>query len=198
MTFNLINRRTHLYLAMFLLPWFIVYGISAVPFTRNAYFNNLYKDGTPQWTVRFEREYHIDIPDDADLRAIGAQILRDVDIVGPFGTYRPNKARLNIYLVDFWEGVRLTYYIRKGRLKVEDKRFRWDQFFTGLHARGGYQHDGLLNDAWAYIVDLVCVSILVWIASGLYMWWKLSSTRRWGAVALSGGILSFVVFLVAL
>ena len=81
---------------------------------------------------------------------------------------------------------------------MEDKRFRWDQFFTGLHARGGYQHDGLLNDAWAYIVDLVCVSILVWIASGLYMWWKLSSTRRWGAVALSGGILSFVVFLVAL
>ena len=198
MTFNLVNRRTHLYLAMFLLPWFIMYGISAVPFTRNTYFNRLYKDGTPQWTVRFERECHIAVPDGADLREVGAQILRDVDMVGPFGAYQPNKARLNIHIVDFWEGVRLTYHIKENRLKVEDKRFRWDQFFTGLHGRGGYQHDEFLNDSWAFIVDLVCLAILFWIASGLYMWWKLPSTCLWGALALGSGVLAFAAFLVAL
>ena len=199
MTFNHINRRTHLYLAMFLLPWFLVYALSSIPFTRN--FNAFFDDGQSPWTLRFERAYQRPIPDAADeaaLRQIGAQILQDADLEGAFGVHRPNKRRLNIYLFDFWNATRLTYNIEGGRLKAEDRRFRIDHFFTGLHARGGYMQDAFLNDAWAFLVDIVCIGILIWIASGIVMWWQLKPTRLWGTLALAGGILSFTIFLLAL
>jgi uncharacterized iron-regulated membrane protein len=48
------------------------------------------------------------------------------------------------------------------------------------------------------VVDFVCLAILVWIASGIYMWWDLRQSRTWGTLALSGGALSFVFFLWAL
>ena len=102
MTFNLINRRTHLYLAMFLLPWFLVNGISSIPFSHHSYFRELYRDGIPQWTVRFERDYDRPVPHDANLRKIGAQILQDLGLEGAFCINRPNRRRLNIYLFDFW------------------------------------------------------------------------------------------------
>jgi hypothetical protein len=55
-----------------------------------------------------------------------------------------------------------------------------------------------LNDAWGVVVDIVCIGILLWIASGLYMWWKLPKTRAWGYAALGGGLLCFAIFLIAL
>ncbi|MEO8425772.1 MAG: hypothetical protein ABI651_01540 [Verrucomicrobiota bacterium] len=52
---------------------------------------------------------------------------------------------------------------------------------------------GSLNKLWAFMVDLSCVGILLWIASGLIMWWRLSRTRVWGAIALGGGLLAFLL-----
>jgi len=48
------------------------------------------------------------------------------------------------------------------------------------------------------LVDTVCLGILIWIASGLYMWWQIRHVRLWGALALSGGLISFLVFLLGL
>ena len=67
----------------------------------------------------------------------------------------------------------LKYFIDQKRMTVEDRRFRWDHFLTGMHARGGFEQEGLLDRSWSVIVDLVCVAIVLWIASGLYMWWGL-------------------------
>ena len=199
MTFNHFNRRLHLYLAIGLLPWFLMYGVSAIPFTRNEFFRELYNDGVPQWTIRFDRDYHRDIPDTGDLRPIARQILKDVglEIEAGLGVNR-NRQRLNIYLFTFWSSTRVTYRFDQHRLVAEDRRFRFDQFLTGLHARGGFQQDAFLNDAWAVLVDLVCIGFLVWIASGIYMWWQLPQTRRWGFLALGSGVLSFILFLVFL
>jgi len=47
-------------------------------------------------------------------------------------------------------------------------------------------------------VDLVCLGFIVWIATGIYMWWQLRRTRSWGFLALGSGVLLFLVFLLAL
>jgi len=119
-------------------------------------------------------------------------------VTGSLGAHQPNDKRINIYLVDFRHHIRITYNLAQKNIKVEDKRFRWDQFFTTLHARGGYQQDSFLNDLWAFVVDMISLSFIFWVASGIYMWWHLKQTRRWGIVALGSGFLSFVIFLVAL
>lgn len=200
MTFNHFNRRFHLYLALALLPWFAMYGISSIPFVRNSYFRTLYNDGIPQWTTRLEKAYDRPVPDTDNYRPFAKQVVQDLglEIDGAFGIGRPNSRRLNIYLINLWHHTRITYYLHQKQIKVEDKRFRWDQFFTTLHARGGFQQDSVLNDAWAVVVDLVCIGFLLWIASGIIMWWQLSQTRKWGFLALGGGVLSFVIFLLAL
>ena len=67
-----------------------------------------------------------------------------------------------------------------------------------MHARGGFQQEGFLHDAWAVVVDIICIAFLIWIASGICMWWLLPTCRTWGTVALGGGIISFVLFLLLL
>jgi len=181
-----------------LLPWFLMYGISSVMFSHGSVFGQLYRDGVPNWTTRLERPYSPAIPEDADDRQLGARILEDLGLEGAFGTYRPNMRQFNVYLFDFWSATRISYFLEEGRLLAEDKRFRWDHFLTGLHARGGFRQDSVLHDAWAVIVDIVQLAMLLWVASGIYMWWLLERTRRWGILALGGGLVSFAIFILML
>ncbi|MEW5979215.1 MAG: hypothetical protein AB1898_25755 [Acidobacteriota bacterium] len=198
MSVNLLVRRTHLYLAMFLLPWFLVYGVSSLPFSHGQFFKGFYDDGTPDWTVRIDRPYELEIPPQDDLRSLGAQVLQDNGLEGAFGAYRSKPQQLDIYTFSFWKATRITYFVDQKRLLVEDQRFRWDHFLTGMHARGGFEQESLLHDAWGVVVDLVCLSILTWVATGIYMWWKIPHTRWWGYLALGSGIVSYAMFLIGL
>jgi hypothetical protein len=198
MKLSYINRRVHLYLALLLLPWMVMYGVSALPFAHASFFEQLNESTSPDWSLRFERPYHQVIPEEADLRQVGAEMLHANGLEGSFGVYRGSAQTINVYLFDFWSATRLTYFFDEGRLRAEDRRFRWDHWLTGMHARGGFQQASWLDDAWAVVVDLACLGLLVWIASGLYMWWEVRHLRAWGLLALGGGLLSFLVFLSAL
>ena len=194
MSFHLVVRRTHLYLAMFLLSWFLMYAVSSVPFSHAERFNR----GPAPRTVRLDRPYELAVPESGDLRAVGAQLLREAGLQGAYGVYRPNPKQLNVYRFDFWASSEINYFQDQKRLRVLDYQRPWHQFLTGMHARGGFQQETFLNDAWAVLVDLVQMGILFWIASGIYMWWKIPQVRGWGWLALGGGAASAVVFLVGL
>jgi hypothetical protein len=198
MRFNLFVRRLHLYLALSLIPWFLIYGVSSIPFAHNSWIDRFYRDGKPTWSLRFEKPYEIAIPEGADLREIGARIKQDVGLEGAFGAYRPNPGELTVYVHTFWTASHARYFPDKRLLRVEDRRFRWDHFLTGMHARGGFQDRQPLNLAWSIVVDLVCIGFLLWIASGIYMWWQLPQTRVWGFLALGSGAALFALFLVGL
>lgn len=197
MTFAQLNRRTHLYLGLALLPWFFMYGISSLPFAHTQFFDQ--RDaakGLPLWTLRSDRITAVRPPDDDNaLREFGAALLRDAGIGGTaFGTYRQSANQINVYSYSFWKSAQLKYYVDQQRVTVEDRRFRWDQFLTGMHGRGGFEQEGLLQLSWSAVVDLVCLGIIVWIASGLYMWWGLPGHRAWGWIAILAGVISFIGF----
>ena len=65
-----------------------------------------------------------------------------------------------------------------------------------MHIRAGFVQESFLSDLWAVVVDIVCVAFVLWVATGLYMWWLQSQTRRWGALALGAGCLSFFLFVI--
>ncbi len=197
MTFNLVTRRVHLYLALFLLPWFLMYGASSVPFSHTGFFEQRQR-GIPMWIPRAELHYDIPVPAGDDLDETGARIMKDAGLKGSYGTYRSNDREIDVYVYTFWKSAQAKYYVDQKRLVVEDRRFRWDQFLTGMHARGGYEHPAFLEDSWAAVVDLICLGFLIWIASGIYMWWQLRRTRFWGALALGSGVALFLVFILAL
>ena len=41
---------------------------------------------------------------------------------------------------------------------------------NNLHFQHGYDQEGLAYRTWAIIVDVVTVSTIVWIISGIYLW----------------------------
>ncbi len=192
MTFPHFVRRLHLYLGMFLLPWFLMYGASSLPFSHNQWFR------PPQWRVRADRPYELEVKPGANLREAAARILRDLGLPGSFGVNRPNDLQLNIYRFTFLEVTRITYHLDQKRLVAEDREFHWPQFLTGMHARGGFEQPAFWSQAWAVTVDAVCVAMILWIATGLYMWWGLPACRGWGWLAVAGGAGSFVLFTVLL
>ncbi len=201
MTFSHVNRRVHLYLGLALLPWFLMYGVSSIPFAHTQYFND--RDaakGLPVWTLRAERTVDVPVPNGTSgLRAFGETLLREAGITGTnFGTYRQSPTQINVYSYSFWHSTQLKYFIDQKKLIVEDRRFRWDQFLTGMHARGGFEQESLVDRSWSVVVDIVSLSMIVWIASGLYMWWELPGHRRWGWLAILGGVTSFMIFTVML
>ena len=194
MNFDLLNKRIHLYLGLFLIAFFLQYAVSGLLFAHDFGLNDFYKD-KPQWTKRFERTYDRPVPENADLRPLAAQILEDTGLKKrSFGVYRANKDQLNINTGSFFSTTRITYFIGQKRILAEDKTFRWDHFILKFHRGGGYAQDSFIADFWAFMVDLTCVATIIWVLSGIYMWWKMQETHRWGTVALGGGVISFLIF----
>jgi len=197
MTYSHLNRRVHLYLGLALLPWFFMYGISSVPFAHSAFFERLdAAKKLPLWTLTLERPLDVAVPDDPDgLRRLGRVLLGEAGLQGmTYGVYRQSPTQINVYAYSFWKSTQLKYFTDRRLFTQEDRRFRWDHFLTGMHARGGFDQDGLLPRSWSVVVDLVQFAILLWIASGVWMWWELRGHRRWGIAAILGGMLSFVWF----
>lgn len=197
MTFAHFNRRLHLYLGLALLPWFLIYGLSSIPWAHTQYFQA--RDaakGLPLFTLRSEHAFDEPAPEDPkELRAFAAALLEEVGVRKPnFFVSRMNPTTLNIIAYSFLENTRVRYHIDQKKVTVEDRRFRVDQFLAGMHARGGFVQESAVADSWGIVVDLFCVGVLVWIASGLYMWWGIPGHRGWGWVAIVSGAASFALF----
>ena len=91
------------------------------------------------------------------MRSFGAALLEEAGIEGTsFGAYRQSPTQINVYPYSFWKSTQLKYFVDQKKLTVEDRRFRWDHFLTGMHARGGFEQEGFLQTSWSVVVDLVC------------------------------------------
>lgn len=199
-TFDRINRRTHLYLGLILIPWVTMYGVSSFVISHHA---TWFKSDKPAvWEPVFERAYKFYVPDQAnnssdanreELRTVAKSILRDLDLEGAFYAERPNPGELRINRNTFFDQTRLIYSIKEQKLRADRQRSTWDQIVIRMHFRNGYDQPLFLNKLWAAMVDITCLTIILWIASGLIMWWRLARVRMWGALALGAGILSFLL-----
>ncbi|HAV61016.1 MAG TPA: hypothetical protein DCY13_01455 [Verrucomicrobiales bacterium] len=194
---NLIFRRTHLYLGLLLIPWMLVYAVSTLMLNHRGITNAL-RPADPQWVKVWEKDYRFDMPaDDVPLRETAGRILEENGLKGAYGVNRHGQT-LNINLFKFWRPVRLQYQIQQGRLTAEEKKFSFAELMVRMHFRAGYGQPGFLNDLWAVAVDLYCITSLVWVATGLYLWWKISSVRRAGWLTIAAGALTFVILLLTL
>ncbi len=197
MTFKLFNKRIHLYLGLFFMLFFLKYAVSGIFYSHDFGLNEYYKKYA-QWNKQFERHYTRPVPEDADLRQIGAQILKDANIKKRSFNVRADKERLNINTQSFFSDTRVTYFMNEERLLVEEKIFRWDHFLQKFHWIGGYQQDNFICDAWAFTLDLVFIATIIWVVSGIYLWWKILKTRLWGSITLGAGVISFLLFIMFL
>lgn len=196
MEFQYLNRRIHLYLGLILSPWILLYAVSSIPFSHGRFFDDLDKaKNQPNWTKAAEIAFDAAVPSDkAGLRELGRAMMRAAGRQGAFGAYRQGEKQVNVYHHSVWRSTQIKYFIEERRLVVEDKRFRWDHMLTGFHAKGGFEQDSLLHDSWGVVIDIACLGLILWVASGIYMWLPMRGLRRSGLVALAAGAASFALF----
>lgn len=195
-SWNLLFRRTHLYLGLLLIPWMLVYALSTFVFNHAEHFR-AYRAADPQWLPLWEKDYTLAAPagnDAAALRETGRRMLADHGLGGAFGIRRQGE-RLHLNVPNFWHPKRLTYDPGTKKLRAEEKRFAWLDVLIRLHERTGYGQGAFLNNVWAFAVDAFCVASLLWVGTGLYLWWKISAARRWGWITLGGGVATFLILL---
>lgn len=196
--FSKILRRIHLYLALFLAPWVLMYTISTFVMNHRDWFRG--HNAPPPAFVK-ERQLHYDgtFPSGATPRQIGRQLLASLNMEGSFlATERPKNGTIAVNRLDPIRPVRLTYEPATGQLTVERQAFEGAAFLERMHRRRGYQHGFLADNLWAVSVDLFIVAVLFWAASGLWLWWEMKLTRRLGAALLVVGCALFAFFLAVL
>lgn len=61
--------------------------------------------------------------------------------------------------------------------------------FTGVRTNDARnERDWIVTKIWAYSMDAVALGLVIMVASGLVMWWRLADKRAWGVVALTSGL----------
>jgi hypothetical protein len=193
MTFAHLVRRLHLYMGLFLLPWVIMFGVSSIPLNHS---------GTPEpaiWTRVGEIDFDNEVPASGEnLRPLGRSMMDAAGIEGGYYINRLNASQINVNHPNFLQPVRIIYHADRKALVVEQLSPSLRQFVSALHTRGGYDMGGTWDSIWAVFVDLLSVGLILWIATGFYMWWQLPSTRTWGWLAVSAGAVCFAVLMATL
>jgi hypothetical protein len=192
-------RRLHMYLGIALVPWFFMYAIGAFVLNHTAMVEGWFKSDKPEWTKSFEKEYHRAIADHDNPRDVAEEILQDLGMADrSFHAWweNGNRRQLTISAFKFLGATRMTYFADQGRIAAEERTPRLDQFFVGMHERGGFQHPPWLTKAWGVICDIVGLAVMTWAITGLYVWWKTHRRHLAGGLVLAAGIACFA-YLVA-
>jgi hypothetical protein len=187
--FSKFVRRTHMYLALFLTPWVLMYALSTLAMTHRAAFHQSFH--TSPWEKETEQVLPARFSADATPDFMGDQILRYLHLDGGFrAALSKDKNTLTVLRNDPISPRRITYTLADGHLLVEKQAFAAQPFLERMHRRRGYGGSFVADNAWAVSVDVVIVAMTFWVLSGLWMWWELKVTRYTGiAVALSGIVL---------
>jgi len=193
MTFQHFVRRAHLYMGLFLLPWVVMFGVSSIPLNHNT------APAPPRWIHVADRAFDVGLPaNGADLRPLGRKMMDAAGVRGGYFVNRVNPQQVNVNHPSFLQPIRISYYTDRKQIIIERRELGLGSFIAGLHTRGGYDLDGFSDSIWAAFVDVVSVALILWIASGLYMWWHLPVTRRWGWTALASGAACFAIIILTL
>jgi hypothetical protein len=200
-------RNIHLYLALFLAPWVLVYGLSTLFLNHMSFFQGFYGKSWGESYVEKEMVYDKPLPvkEDSggasriDVEAAGRQILQDLGMDGAYwADARRDDSRITVNRNDIVAPRQITYTPADQKLVVKRTTFQLPLFLRRLHTRRGYASSYLADDIWAFVLDLLIVSILAWGVTGLWMWYKMKPTRRWGTLCAATGSVLFVVFLLAI
>jgi len=186
-------RRIHLYLALFLTPWVLVYTLSTFAMNHREWFRGK-PPASPKWEKVSEQVWEGQFPEGADRAAKARMILTTQ---GLDGAHQANErdGKLVIQRNAAITPLRLTYTAESRQLLVEKQVVEAAAFLERMHRRRGFQHPYALEDTWAFSVDFFIAAILFWTLSGFWLWWELKVARRLGALALIGGFGIFAFFL---
>jgi hypothetical protein len=191
-------RRTHMYPALFLFPWVLMYAVSTLAMNHRVFFTARYGPGAPPYEIERTIRYDGAFAENAPLRDVSRTILASLDLDGSHGVTRRNDGALVVTRNDLTAPRRITYTPADRTLLVERMQHRTNAFLERFHRRRGYATGYALDTIWAVSVDLFIAGAIFWTLSGLWMWWEMKVTRAIGLAAMLSGAALFAVYLFAI
>jgi hypothetical protein len=195
-TFSKLIRRTHMYLALFLTPWMLIYALSGLVLNHFETVRGWYGGKYSDFEKVGERAYDVAFSAEETPRMIAGQILDDLGLAGSFNVPPGASATKLVIMRNAAFSVhRITYFRAEHRLLVEKQKLTAPVAINRAHFRNGYEQPFLAAKIWGAVVDLAIVGMLFWILSGVLMWWEIKPARAWGAVCALAGCGIFGVLL---
>ena len=193
--FSVLVRRTHMYLALLLSPWMLMYALSTIAMNHRGYFIEQYGRGPAPFEKEREIAYNGSFPENAEPKIIAKQILSSLELEGAHAANRRKDGSIVINRQDLLQPRRIVYTPADNKIVVERMEYRSNAMLERFHRRRGYQTGYALDTLWAVSVDLVIAAMVFWVLSGLWMWWEMKATRLVGAAAMLGGVGLFALYL---
>jgi hypothetical protein len=193
-------RSVHLYTGLFLAPWMLVYATSGLCLNHNRWLIERLKIPPAKWELVREVPF---TPDDTFPRTAPEQAVAILDRVGLPGAHNlvgnPNAPQMVIMHPNAAGAYRVTWR-RPARLLVVERMqpFSFYRLLHTLHFRAGYNQPYFAFATWAAIVDVVTISMWVWVLSGFYIWLRRPRTRLVGSLFAVGGSVLFIVLTILL
>jgi hypothetical protein len=187
-----------MYAGLFLMPWILMYGLSTIAMNHREAFKRYYGGQIVSWLKLSEQPYTGHFSDQTKPQPMAEQILRDLNMEGKYNVSKSSSPKLTITRLDPIAPKRITYTPSTGMLVLEKQEFRVQPFLETFHRRRGYDNRYTVDNIWALSIDITIVGILLWVLSGVWMWWELKVTRRLGLVCVAIGLTLFLGFTLSL
>ena len=183
-------RSIHLYTGLFLVPWMMVYATSALLINHGPALREWLDIQPPKQEVVREVEFtpSDSFPENLDQQA--AAILVHLDLEGAHRVLpaQSNERQLKIFRMCARGNYIITWNrVEKSIVVQQQQPFSYIRLINFLHFKGGYSQPYLAHKLWAVVVDLVALSIVFWVVSGVYIWARRPTKRLLGGIFLLGG-----------
>jgi hypothetical protein len=189
-------RRVHMFTGLFLGPWMLMYALSTLVMAHREWVTSFYPTKAPTWATERVLDYTRSFPATASRDEIARQIVQDLGLEGRHNVSGGRDGKpLMINRQHALTARRISFDAAAQKIAIEREKFRTSTFLERMHRRRGYDQPYGLEDAWGLTVDVAVVAMVFWSLSGIWLWWELKPTRRWGALSLAAGPGLFAIFL---
>ncbi|GAC1515689.1 MAG: hypothetical protein NVS1B4_07220 [Gemmatimonadaceae bacterium] len=199
------TRKLHNYLGLYLLLFVWLFSVSGLLLNHSAW------SISQSWKTRRESVATRSIRPprtDGDV-AIAMDLMRQLAIVGELGATKraPTAGIFEFQATRPGRIVRVQAQIDSGYARITDTRLNGWGAMTALHEFSGVKMDDptrtrhwILTRVWSLAMDALSLGLLMLVATGLFLWYRLADKRRQGVVALlvGAGCCGFFVYGIAL
>jgi len=168
----------HLCTALFCLSFLAMYAASGVQFAHRAWFR--FADEVT--------ETHLALTPHLDgARAAAHELMDRHQVDGELVTVLDTPGAVSFRMQRPGTLFQVRYTPAGGETLLTVRRGAFGRMLNALHTTTGMWHGFAPLNAWAAVLGLVSLGLLVLGATGFYLWWRNPRERLVGAVLLAGG-----------
>jgi hypothetical protein len=186
--YNLI-RKIHLYVAFSLLLLTLMYFVSGYIMIHGPWFGSSEPQVT-QEIIKLSRPLKGNEPN------ISEYLQKELNLSGK--RFPAKKQENGTIVFNYWrpgEEYEIILTPNKSEVIIKRRQWQWQGTMIGFHRIHDYM-GGVTYTVWAFLLDIVSLSLIVFGITGIIMWYKLTTKRLLGWILLSiTYIYSFVTIL---